>query len=160
MPQRSIQAIIEKRKILTAPAGTTVREAARLMKQRNVGAVMVVDAVGHLVGIFTERDALFRIVAAGRDAIDSARRGEGPTVLWIELDRLDSHTNSDDHRLYRSADEIAAMRERDPVELDGRSDPEHDRPACLDRAAPASRCVSGRQAGRGGPPRRSGRLDG
>ena len=67
MPQRPIESIIAKQKILTAPASMTVRDAARQMKERNVGAVMVVDA-GRLIGIFTERDAVFRVVAEGRDA--------------------------------------------------------------------------------------------
>jgi CBS domain-containing protein len=44
----------------------TVGEAARLMKKSQFGAVMVVDD-GKLVGIFTERDALFNVIAAGRD---------------------------------------------------------------------------------------------
>ena len=55
------------------------------------------------------------VAAAGSEAIAAARRGEGPTVLWVELDRLTSHTNSDDHRIYRSAAEIALMKARDPV---------------------------------------------
>lgn len=55
------------------------------------------------------------VAAAGSEAIAGARRGEGPIVLWMELDRLTSHTNSDDHRIYRSAAEIAAMKARDPV---------------------------------------------
>ena len=45
----------------------TVREAARLMKERHVGAVMIVED-GKLAGIFTERDVLFRVVAEDRDA--------------------------------------------------------------------------------------------
>jgi CBS domain-containing protein len=44
-----------------------VGEAARLMKQHNVGAILVVDG-DKLAGVFTERDALFRVVAEGRDA--------------------------------------------------------------------------------------------
>jgi 2-oxoisovalerate dehydrogenase E1 component len=56
------------------------------------------------------------VLEAGRLAIGAARRGEGPTVLWVELDRLQSHTNSDDHRIYRTASDIAAMQERDPVD--------------------------------------------
>ena len=67
MPQRLIRNVIEQQKILVAPAKTTVREAARLMQQTRVGAMMVVDAHGHLTGIFTERDALFRVLAPGRD---------------------------------------------------------------------------------------------
>jgi predicted transcriptional regulator len=45
---------------------TSVRVAARAMADRNVGSVMVVEG-GKLVGIFTERDALVRVLAAGRD---------------------------------------------------------------------------------------------
>lgn len=64
---RSIRMIIEDQQIVSATADTTVFSAARLMKQHKTGAVMVVEA-GRLVGIFTERDALFRVVADGRDA--------------------------------------------------------------------------------------------
>ena len=64
---RTIRMIIEDQEPLTAPAKMTVGEAARLMKQSKFGAVMVVEN-GRLVGIFTERDALFRVVAEGRDA--------------------------------------------------------------------------------------------
>ena len=66
MPQRTIRMIIEQQELVTAPATTTVTDAARLMKQRHVGATMVVED-GKLVGVFTERDALFRVVAEGRD---------------------------------------------------------------------------------------------
>ncbi|RYG93473.1 MAG: hypothetical protein EON57_19985, partial [Alphaproteobacteria bacterium] len=38
------------------------------------------------------------------EAIDKARRGEGPTIVWCDLDRLSSHTSSDDHRVYRKLD--------------------------------------------------------
>jgi CBS domain-containing protein len=55
------------RKVLTAEAATSVLEAARLMRRRRVGAVVVVDAAGKAVGIFTERDALFRVVARQLD---------------------------------------------------------------------------------------------
>ena len=36
------------------------------MKQHNIGALLVVDG-SKLCGIFTERDALFRVLAEGRD---------------------------------------------------------------------------------------------
>lgn len=66
MAERTIRQIIEGQELLTAPSAMTVAEAARLMKQRNVGAMMVVDD-GKLVGVFTERDGLFRVLAAGLD---------------------------------------------------------------------------------------------
>jgi CBS domain-containing protein len=68
MPERPIRSIIAKQKILTATAEITVAEAARLMKKKSVGAVMVVKKDnGRLTGVFTERDAVFRVLAEGRD---------------------------------------------------------------------------------------------
>jgi CBS domain-containing protein len=67
MPQRPIRSIIAKQKILTTTAEISVAEAARLMKKKSVGAVMVVKDNGRLAGIFTERDAVFRVLAEGRD---------------------------------------------------------------------------------------------
>jgi CBS domain-containing protein len=52
--------------VIGAPSTTHVEAAARLMKRRKVGALMIVDH-GRLVGIFTERDALFRVVAENLD---------------------------------------------------------------------------------------------
>jgi CBS domain-containing protein len=68
MPQRPIRSLIARQKILTVAADITIAEAARLMKKGMVGAVMVVKDDGRLAGIFTERDALFRVLAEGRDA--------------------------------------------------------------------------------------------
>ena len=47
---------------------TRVTDAVRQMNQRCIGSLLVVDA-GRLVGIFTERDVLVRIVDAGRDPL-------------------------------------------------------------------------------------------
>jgi CBS domain-containing protein len=44
----------------------SVLEATRVMSERGIGAVLVLDE-GRLVGIFTERDVLRRVVAEGRD---------------------------------------------------------------------------------------------
>jgi CBS domain-containing protein len=66
MPHRLIKTMIEGQEILTAPTTATVADAARLMKQNRTGALMVCDR-GRLVGLFTERDALFRVTAEERD---------------------------------------------------------------------------------------------
>ena len=63
---QSVRSVMERKKLVTAPPATTVRKAADLMARRKVGAVMVVER-GQLIGIFTERDALFRVMAQGRD---------------------------------------------------------------------------------------------
>ena len=54
---------------------------------------------------------------AGTQAIAKARAGDGPSILVCDLDRLCSHTSSDDHRVYRDAEEIEEMSDRDPITL-------------------------------------------
>ena len=66
MQMRSLRSIVAGRPPVTVSRNATVVDAARQMKQRNVGSVLVVDG-DRLVGIFTERDALFRVLAAARD---------------------------------------------------------------------------------------------
>ncbi len=66
MFDQSIKSLMEPEKFLTAPPDTTVSQAARLMAGRSTGAVLVVDDSG-LVGIFTERDVVFRVIAQGLD---------------------------------------------------------------------------------------------
>ena len=61
-----ISEVMEHRRLLTAAPDITVSRAAQLMAERNVGAIVVLED-GRLAGIFTERDALFRIVSEGRD---------------------------------------------------------------------------------------------
>ena len=51
--------------IVSVAPTATVLEAARLMNDRSVGGLLVVDDAGTLLGIFTERDILRRVVAAG-----------------------------------------------------------------------------------------------
>ena len=63
---QKIGSLIERKKLLTASPETTVSKAAKLMADRKVGAVMVVEQQ-QLVGIFTERDAVTRVIARDRD---------------------------------------------------------------------------------------------
>ncbi|MDE2371345.1 MAG: CBS domain-containing protein [Burkholderiales bacterium] len=62
-----VRRVMEQEPMLTAPPQSTVAQAARQMAGSATGALMVVDADDRLVGIFTERDALFRVLALGRD---------------------------------------------------------------------------------------------
>jgi CBS domain-containing protein len=67
MFDQPIRNIMEQKKLLTASPETTVSAAAKLMADKNVGAILVVDN-DKLVGIFSERDAVFRVIAQGRDS--------------------------------------------------------------------------------------------
>ncbi len=65
MNQRSVVQLIKRQVIHLAPSAS-VREAAQLMSENHIGAMLVMDE-GRLAGIFTERDVLNRVVAVGRD---------------------------------------------------------------------------------------------
>ena len=67
MSLRSLRSIVATQPPAVADKTLTVLEAAILMKEKGKGALLVVEA-SRLTGIFTERDALFRVIAAGRDA--------------------------------------------------------------------------------------------
>ena len=67
MYSQQIREVMEREKLLTAAPDISVAKAAKLMAKRQVGAVMVVER-DNLVGIFTERDVVLRVVAQDRDA--------------------------------------------------------------------------------------------
>ena len=61
-----VRYVMKKHRLLTAAPSLSVFDAARKMAATGTGAVLVIQD-GHLTGIFTERDAVFRVVAQGRD---------------------------------------------------------------------------------------------
>src|SRR5437764_14264137 len=67
MLDRSVREVMQRRKLLKVPPQTLVSRAAKMMEKRNAGAVLVVEG-DRLVGIFTERDVTFRVVAHDLDA--------------------------------------------------------------------------------------------
>ncbi len=61
MPDRRIADVIAGKAIITAAPTTSIRDAAIQMCAARVGAVMIVEE-SKLIGIFTERDALSRVL--------------------------------------------------------------------------------------------------
>ena len=49
------------------------------------------------------------------DAVENLRARRGPYFLWVRMERLSSHTSSDDQKLYRSAEEMAKLEQGDPI---------------------------------------------
>jgi len=84
MLDNSVRSVMRRRSLLTAAPDISVAEAARRMAKRNVGAIVLTENE-RLVGIFTERDIVFRVVA--RD-LDPARTPVGaamtPSPLTID----------------------------------------------------------------------------
>ena len=64
---RAMSEIVKNQKPVTLAASDTVKHACECMRDRRVGAVLVTDTQGALLGIFTGRDAVCRMLAAGRD---------------------------------------------------------------------------------------------
>jgi len=76
------------------------------------------------LGIFDEKSYVKvdgrkpeNVLNAGEIAVNKARSGQGPTLIWLDIDRLSSHTSSDDHRVYRDLEDIEEMQHRDPIRL-------------------------------------------
>jgi len=64
---RHLFQIIENQHPLMLRPTETVKHACRQMRDRRVGAVLVTDDEAHLLGIFTARDAVWRVLAEARD---------------------------------------------------------------------------------------------
>jgi CBS domain-containing protein len=78
--------------VVTASAQMTVDEAARAMRSKNVGALVVVNA-GRPIGMLTDRDVTIEVVAKGLDP-DTVRVGDvmhrKPVTILQDLGILDA----------------------------------------------------------------------
>ena len=63
-----IRDVIRDREPYSMKATASVMEAAEFMSQRRIGAVCVLDEAGTLIGVFSERDLLNRVVVPRHDA--------------------------------------------------------------------------------------------
>ena len=88
MLSEPIRNVMERKRLVLAAPDTTVAAAAKLMAASKVGAVMVVEGK-RLVGIFTERDALFRVVAGQRD-VETTRLAEVMTPAPLTVSPQES----------------------------------------------------------------------
>ncbi len=66
--------LVKERRVYSIDADKTVLEAARFMMEHSIGALPVLRN-GELVGIFSERDVMNRVVAAGRTPRHHPDRG-------------------------------------------------------------------------------------
>ncbi|HXZ00431.1 MAG TPA: CBS domain-containing protein [Stellaceae bacterium] len=93
---RRMSEIVRDQKPLTLSPRTTVKHACQGMRDRRVGAVLVTDRENRLLGIFTGRDAVCRVLAEGKDPAETTLsevmttnpRTMPPTASAIEALRL------------------------------------------------------------------------
>jgi CBS domain-containing protein len=71
---RQLSEIIRNQEPLTMPPTATINEACQRMSERHLGAVLVTERHGRLIGIFTGRDAVCRVLAAGKSPLKTTLR--------------------------------------------------------------------------------------
>ena len=87
MRRKIIPDVLHQRQLVSVEGRCSVREAAKLMRKHDVGAVPIIEAEA-LLGILTVNDVTYRVVAEGRD-LDETTVGE---VMTSNPDTIGSDT--------------------------------------------------------------------
>ena len=66
-------------------------------------------------GVVVDGNDVLAVYEVAKAAHDRARRGEGPTLIEAKTYRLIPHSSDDDDRIYRTREEVAEWRKRDPI---------------------------------------------
>ncbi|HET9852610.1 MAG TPA: thiamine pyrophosphate-dependent dehydrogenase E1 component subunit alpha [Candidatus Limnocylindrales bacterium] len=66
-------------------------------------------------GVIVDGADVLGCYKAAKEAVDRARRGDGPTLIEAKVIRLTAHSSDDQQTKYRSAEELAALTESDPL---------------------------------------------
>ncbi|HKV31508.1 MAG TPA: thiamine pyrophosphate-dependent dehydrogenase E1 component subunit alpha [Candidatus Dormibacteraeota bacterium] len=67
-------------------------------------------------GVVVDGNDVLACYEAARQAVDRARRGEGPTLIEVKTYRFTAHSSDDDDKRYRPAAEVAIWRQKDPIQ--------------------------------------------
>lgn len=88
MPNRRIEEVMSQIPLVHLPPTATVREAAEQMASKHVSSIAVSrEGTDGLVGIFTERDLITRVVAVGKDPETTPLEGvmtKNPVTVTID----------------------------------------------------------------------------
>ncbi len=66
-------------------------------------------------GITVDGNDVLAVYSAAKEAVDRARRGDGPTFIEAKTYRLVPHTSNDDDTLYRTRKEVEEWSKKDPI---------------------------------------------
>jgi TPP-dependent pyruvate/acetoin dehydrogenase alpha subunit len=72
------------------------------------------DAYG-MPGVRVDGNDILAVYRACKEAVDRARRGDGPTLVETVTYRIASHSSSDEAARYRDAKEFEAWKKKDPI---------------------------------------------
>ncbi|MFC7684776.1 thiamine pyrophosphate-dependent dehydrogenase E1 component subunit alpha [Ureibacillus sp. GCM10028918] len=87
--------------------------------EKQLGCAKVSDrAIGYgMPGVTVDGKNPLEVYQVVKEAADRARRGEGPSLIETVTFRLTAHSSDDDDRQYRTAEDIAEGRAKDPIKL-------------------------------------------
>ena len=68
-------------------------------------------------GVIVDGSDVLGCYVAAKEAVDRARRGDGPTLIEAKVIRLTAHSSDDQQTKYRSAEELTGLAEKDPLPL-------------------------------------------
>jgi pyruvate dehydrogenase E1 component alpha subunit len=66
-------------------------------------------------GVRVDGNDILAVYRTTEEAVDKARRGEGPTLIEAVTYRMGPHSSSDDPKRYRTEEELAEWQKRDPL---------------------------------------------
>jgi 2-oxoisovalerate dehydrogenase E1 component len=111
-------------------------EAVAFAKERQLPFLLIVEDNGYgissptrkinpfALNVITKEDWYFvdgwdveAVYRVADDQMARIRAGGGPAFIWVKMERLTSHTSTDDQKLYRPKEELATMSDRDPLKV-------------------------------------------
>jgi len=92
--------------------------AISMPRSRQTSSETIAEKAGAygMRGVLVDGNDLLAMVAVTRDAVDRARRGEGPTLIEALTYRMGPHTTTDDAGRYRAGEDVEEWRTRDPID--------------------------------------------
>jgi 2-oxoisovalerate dehydrogenase E1 component alpha subunit len=67
-------------------------------------------------GVVVDGNDVLACYEVARQAVERARKGEGPTLIEAKTYRFTAHSSDDDDKRYRQAEEVATWRQKDPIQ--------------------------------------------
>ena len=112
MLRKIVPDIVERTEIETIGPDTSILDTAKIMRDKNIGAMIIVDANSNIIGIVTERDMTQKVIAKGINS----KSNTVDSIMTAKPDTL----SADDS----AADALELMQARKyrhlPVEEDGK----------------------------------------
>ncbi len=94
------------------------RYAISMPQSKEMAIANVADRAASygMPGVVVDGNDILAVYEASKQAVERARRGEGPTLIEAKTYRLSAHSSDDDDKRYRSQEEVEEWRKRDPLD--------------------------------------------